>query len=266
MNTISFMSASFVARQLGYNMTGGWGQGDRATNEFFSPIDTYEQRFGDLLREVREMGFDYMDLWTGHLNWAWASEEHVTIATRLLDQYGLRVTSLAGGFGSNVGEFESACKLAVRVGAKVLGGMTSVIFDDRETAVSLLKNYDVKLAIENHPEKTPQEVLDKIGDGGDGTIGTAVDTGWYGTQGYDAAKAIRELGDKVFIVHLKDVRETGGHETCRYGEGVVPLEGCVRALQEMDYEGDYSVEHEPESFDPTADCVASLNILQSWLS
>jgi hypothetical protein len=49
-NTISFMSANYVPREVGYAMH-GWGHGDRATNEAFRPLDTYEQRLDDLLRE-----------------------------------------------------------------------------------------------------------------------------------------------------------------------------------------------------------------------
>ena len=41
MNTISFMTANYVAREIGYNMTKGWMEGDDATNAFFAPIDTY---------------------------------------------------------------------------------------------------------------------------------------------------------------------------------------------------------------------------------
>ena len=94
----------------------------------------------------------------------------------------------------------------------------------------MLREHGVTLAIENHPERTPQEVLDKI-EQGDGTLAATVDTGWWGTQGYDAVQAIEELGSHVRHVHLKDVRAVGEpHDTCRWGEGVVDIEGCVRAL------------------------------------
>ncbi len=82
------------------------------------------------------------------------------------------------------------------------------------------------------PKKPPAELLAKIGDGGEGTIGAAVDTGWFGTQGYDAAVAIEELRDHLVHIHLKDVLAVGAHETCRYGEGVVPIERCVRRPQD----------------------------------
>jgi sugar phosphate isomerase/epimerase len=102
-------------------------------------------------------------------------------------------------------------------------------------------------------------MLAKIGDGGDGTIGTAVDTGWYGTHGFDAARAIEELGEYVFHVHLKDVLAPGAHDTCRYGQGCVPIEACVRVLKAQGYAGYFSVEHEPEQFDPSEDCRASFD-------
>ena len=66
----------------------------------------------------------------------------------------------------------------------------------------------------------------------------------------------------VFHVHLKDVRAPGSHETCRYGQGIVPIRACVEALQKLGYQGAISVEHEPEDFDPTDDCKANLATLR----
>lgn len=103
-------------------------------------------------------------------------------------------------------------------------------------------------------------------DGGGGTIGAALDTGWFATQGYDPVDAVRKLGQYIFHVHLNEVVETGTHHTCRYGAGIVPVEGCVRALQKIGYEGVITSEHEPEQFDPTEDIRASFAMLREWLS
>ena len=263
---ISFMSANYVAREVGFHMTEGWGQGDRTTNEAFAPLDTFPQRFGDLLGTVRSMGFEAVDIWTAHLNPAWASDAHIAAARDLLRRHDLAVASLAGGFGKTSKELERSCRLAVALGTQILGGSSPFLHQSRSQAVALLEQYDLKLGIENHPEvATPEAMLAAIGDGGKGRVGTAVDTGWYGTVGRDAAGAILQLRQHVFHVHLKDVRAAGSHDTCRYGEGVVPIEGCVRALQEIGYAGAISVEHEPETFDPTADCEANLAMLRQWL-
>jgi L-ribulose-5-phosphate 3-epimerase len=264
-NKISFMSANFVARQVDYNMTEGWAQGDKATNDYFEPIATFAPRFEEILLDVRAMGFEALDIWLAHLHWRWATEEHVAVARELLSRHGLKVASLAGGFGGTREEFEATCRLAQGLNTQILGGMTSLLAQDRAFVSDTLNTYDLKLAIENHPERTPEEMLTQIGDDGDGRIGTTVDTGWYGTHGYDAARAIERLGRRIFHVHLKDVLAPGGHETCRYGQGCVPIEACVQALKDMGYSGYYSVEHEPEHYDPTKDCKANLAMLRQWL-
>lgn len=265
MITISFMSANYVARQLNYHMTRGWGQGETAANNYFMPLETFPSRFEELLKEIKSLGFTAMDLWLAHLNPSWATPEHVTAAQALLTSYGMRVVSLAGGLGGSADEMESICLLARTLDVPILGGMCPLLEKDRGCAVSLLKKYGLKLAYENHPEKDPQEMLKRIGDDEGGTVGTVVDTGWYGTHGYDAARAIRLLGERVFHVHLKDVRAAGAHETCRFGEGVVPVRECVQALRQAGYSGAISVEHEPELFNPDQDVAASRQMLEGWL-
>ena len=263
--TISFMSANYVARQVDYNMTRGWGEGDRATSEYFRPAATFAERFDEILHDVRALGFDAMDVWTAHIGPTWATDAHLDAARRLLDARGLTVPSLGGWFGSTREEFERACQIAVALDCPLLGGSTSMLEKDRPWVVETLGRYGLRLGLENHPEKRPEEMLEKVGDGADGTIGTTVDTGWYGTQGYDAARAIEVLGDAVLHIHLKDVLAEGLHETCRLGAGIVPIEACVRALKRIGYTGAITIEHEPERFDPTEDVRASHRMLLRWL-
>ena len=270
MNTIAFMSANYVARQLDYHMTGGWGQGDRATQDYFRPLRTFEKRFDALLAEIRGLGFSAMDLWLAHLHPDWATDDHIGIALELLEKHDLQVTSLAGGFGDDADAFERTCELATAVGAPVLGGGTGLLKTDHAGMAALLDKYDLVLGVENHPEKTPAELLARMGDSGgarrSGRVGAAVDTGWFGTQGYPADRALTELADRLVYVHLKQVEAAGAHHTCGYDHGVVDIEGCVRALQRLGYRGAISVEHEPEDRDPGPECVANRLLLEGWLA
>ncbi len=131
-------------------------------------------------------------------------------------------------------------------------GVTAGVVERRQLVV-----VDHPLAEDRLGLARAAELLEQIGTDHDGVIGATVDTGWFGTQGYDAAQAIRELGDNVFYVHLKDVRAAGAHDTCAYGDGVVPIEECVRALAEIGYTGPISVEHEPEHYDPFPEVLRS---------
>ena len=253
------MTANFVARETGWAMH-GWGHGDRTTNEAFAPIQTYGERFAALLYDVRELGFDAIDLWGAHLSPEWATDEHIAIAREALAAHGIVVATYATWVqGSSL---EQACRLARAVGASLIGGGFS---GEPGELAPVLRAHGVTLAIENHPERSPEEVLAKI-EAGEGTMAATIDTGWWATHGYDPLQAIEELGPHVAHVHLKDVLHEGEpHETCAWGEGIVDIEGCVRALRGIGYAGAFTIEHEPEDRDPSAEIRAMREQLEGWL-
>jgi L-ribulose-5-phosphate 3-epimerase len=257
---IGFVTANFVARETGWAMH-GWGHGDRLANEWYAPLDTYGERLDAMLADVASLGFGVVDLWGAHLSPDWATAEHVSVARDVLARHDLRVATYATWVGPN--NIQRSCELAVALGTSVIGGGFS---GEPEALVPALREHHVRLAVENHPERTPAEVLAKI-DRGDGMLGATIDTGWWATQGYDAARAIEELGDHVWHVHLKDVLALDEpHETCRYGEGIVPIERCVEALRRIGYDGVVSVEHEPETWDPSEECRLMRESLERWLA
>ena len=266
MTTLAFMSANFLAREAGYRLTGGWMAGDRATNARFAPLEHFAARFAELLGQIGGMGFQALDMWTAHLNPAWATPEHIAIARQLLSQYQLQVVSLAGAFGATRDEFLAACHLAAALESPLLGGGTPLLFNDQVFVAGALRGHNLKLGYENHPEHSGREVLAKLGGEALDVIGVTVDTGTFATEGYDAAAAIEELAGRIFYVHLRDVSAFGQADSCRLGTGVVPFPRCLRALREQGYAGALSIEHEPETFDPTPDCVASLAQVQAWLA
>ncbi len=260
MNAIAYMTANEVARETGWAMH-GWGHGDRLTNERFRPLETFGERFDALLERARGLGFDTLDLWGAHLSPAWATAEHVEIARQALRRHGLRVSTYAAWIdGASAGH---ACRIARALGADLIGaGYTG----DAGELVPVLREHGVRLALENHPERTPAEILARI-EAGAGEMGATVDTGWWATQGYDPVRAIEELGEHVLHVHLKDVVAVGEpHVTCRWGEGIVDVEACVRALRRLTYRGAIAVEHEPEEHDPGEECRAMREQLERLLA
>ena len=257
---IAFMTANYVARETGWAMH-GWGHGDRATNERFAPLETYGERIDGLLAEIRGLGFDAVDLWGAHLSPDWATAEHVELALAALRRHGLSLATYATWIGP--ASVERSCELAAALGVDPIGGGMS---GDPAEFAPVLARHGRRLALENHPERTPAEVLAKI-ERGEGTIAATVDTGWWATQGYDPARAIEELGGHVAHVHLKDVLALGEpHETCPWGEGLVDVEACVRALERIGYAGALVVEHEPEDRDPSEECRAMREQLERWLA
>jgi sugar phosphate isomerase/epimerase len=264
-NAIAFTTANYVARETGYAMR-DWAQGDRATRDAFASIETYAERFDTLLADIQALGFDTIDVWGAHLHHEWATDAHIEAACEAIRRRGLRVATYATWI--DPANIERACEVALALGTEVIGGGCS---GDAGQIAAVLARNGVRVGIENHPEATPAELRRKIiaadEAGYPGVFGTTIDTGWWGTQGYDASVAIEELADRLLHVHLKDVRTVSEpHETCRWGDGIVPIEKCVRTLQRLGYAGAIVVEHEPETFDPTDEIRAMRAQLEQWLA
>jgi len=275
-NLVSFMSANFVARELAYHMSEGWGQGDVATQKHFRPIATFAERFDVMLGEIKALGFAAIDLWGAHLHYTWATPAHVAIARELLAKHDLRVVSYASWVPGGVEPLRTACRLCRELGIPLIGGFVEAIATNRADAVRVLRDAGVVYGYENHPETSVAEILAKIGGGDEDVVGLAIDTGWLGTGNIEAPVAVRQLAPRMKHLHLKDLRprrmeKTGypfidmGHETCCLGDGVVGVEAIARMLPELGYRGAVAIEHEPEDYDPRADCAASLVRVRAWL-
>lgn len=271
----SVVTACFVARQLDYRMDRGWAQGETATMSWFAPLATYAERLDALLREIKALGFGAIDLWAAHLHWRWATLEHIAAARQLLARHGLVVRSYAAWVGGDPAELRAACRLCAAMDIPIIAGHSEMFATDRAAAVAVLREHGIAYAIENHPDRSAAQLAARLGTGDEDVVGLALDTGWCGTQGWDPLDVFRELGNRVMAVHLKDVRarraeKTGleltdaGHETCRLGEGVVPIRGVVAALRARGFRGPVSLEHEPENFDPSEDLRAGLLVLEDW--
>jgi L-ribulose-5-phosphate 3-epimerase len=262
---LSFMSANYVAQELGYGAADEWGPFDEATNAAFEPLEGFAGRFDALLDAIMSIGFDAIDLWFGHLNWRWATPEHVALAREALARRGVRVVSLAGGVGASTEDLAATCRLAQALDVDLIAGMGDVVHRDRKGAAAVLRAHGVRFGLENHPERSPEQVLAAIGDEAD-VLGAAVDTGWWATQSYDPVIALEELRDRLFHVHLKDVEEPGTHVTCMYGDGCANIAGCIDQLVELGYSGPVSIEHEPYDRDPTAECGRMLAFVRTRLA
>ncbi|HEV8604357.1 MAG TPA: sugar phosphate isomerase/epimerase family protein [Tepidisphaeraceae bacterium] len=264
MPNISFISANYVGRALNYRGPADWMPNDAATLKAASP-----DHFASIAFDIAAAGFEAIDIWTAHCHWQHhASDDYIEIVKGICSQYDLSITSYAGGLHpSSAVDLEAPFKFMKQLGAPIFaGGMWGA--DPAEMAPHIQKICDrlgVRYALENHPEKSPQEILAKIAGGKFPRIGIALDTGWCGTQGIDAVECAKRLREKLFIVHLKDIKAAGAHDTCALGDGIVPIEKLVRYLLDSKWEGTLCIEHEPYDHDPMPDIKKSADRVRQWL-
>ncbi|GGE30308.1 AP endonuclease [Pullulanibacillus camelliae] len=261
----AFMTANYVARELNYTKSLDWGKCHEATVAAFHGPN-FKSKFEELIATVKELGFDAIELWVAHLDPLKATPEMIEIAKGILNAYEMDVISYTAGFGSPGVTREEAQKIfetAKAIGAPVLA--QGFHPDNGDIVKEFAEANHIYMGLENHPEKTPQEVIDKVAPFAP-WVGSALDTGWFATQGYDPIKAVRALQDHLVHVHLKDVKAAGAHDTCTLGDGIVDIKGVMTELKAIGYTGPMTVEHEPHLHDPTEECRESLKRVQHWWS
>jgi sugar phosphate isomerase/epimerase len=267
MRTISFITANYVGRALRYKGPGDWMPNQEATIRSASP-----DRFLEMTQEIVAAGFEAVDIWTAHCHWEHHDrEDYLEQVKGFCSQFDLTITSYAGGFeAKGRADVERVFKFMKQLGAPIFaGGIRGLPAAELCPMVNdVCAKYGVRWGFENHPETSVAEIMEKIDCGRHERVGVALDTGWCGTQGFDAADAARRINEagKLFIVHLKDVAEGGKHDTCAIGEGIVPCEKVVRYLVDAGWAGAICIEHEPFDRDPMPEVVTSLKRVTEWLT
>ncbi|MEH7380550.1 sugar phosphate isomerase/epimerase [Bacillus sp. JJ1533] len=259
---IGFQTANYFARATDYQASmETWGEAERKVIENFSLAE-----FDRICSDIQSAEFQQMELWMGHAFPKFVTPYWAAELRAIWESHGLDVYSYSCSLGDPV-HYPKWTRLCFET-AKALGIelITSGISKESAPVIyRLCKEYGMKVAVENHPEKHPNEIRSIIGDYGD-LLGAAVDTGWFATQGYSPAEAIRQLKDVLVHVHLKDVKEAGAHDSVLLGTGIAGISDCIDALKEIGYDRTISIEQEAGDHDPTEDCAASLRWVNDYLS
>jgi len=127
----------------------------------------------------------------------------------------------------------------------------------------LVDEYGVNIAIHNHG---PRQKYDKIDDvvqfvkDRHPRIGACVDTGHYLRSKEDPVEALERLKDRVFGVHLKDVKDATIFKIV--GEGDLDVVGCLKVLQRIKYKFCLALEYEESEQNPVPDLELCLKNVQ----
>ena len=234
---IAFNTANLVGRVSGYRYAlSHWGEQHQKT-----VAATDERAWVSICEDISAAGYPAVEVWEAH-----AAPESLNAAKaatwrRILEEHKLLPIGYAGSLRP---ETIRVCQwLGI---PRINGGLRG---QSPAQATDLCRESGMRFNLENHPEKSTEELLKPIG-GGNEWLGVCLDTGWFGTQGVDVPQAIRVLNQLVRHTHIKDVRRAGGHETCRLGDGVVKIPAVLESLKSIGYTGWYSWEDEPEDRNP----------------
>jgi sugar phosphate isomerase/epimerase len=264
MPQISFITANYVARVLNYNGDPNWDTHETAT---VRTIDG--PMFDAIANDIAAAGFESVDIWKAHCHYDFhADTDYLEVVKGICSAYDFTITSYAGGITArHPSDLDAPFRFMKQLGAPIFAGGIFGPLSAHELMPhiqAVCERYDVRYAFENHPEKTIDEILSAIAHGKYSRCGIALDTGWCATHRIDALEAAKRLRDHLTIVHLKDIRKAGQHETCALGEGIVPVEAVTQWLAKDRWNGTLTIEHEPYDHDPTPEIERSLTRASAW--
>jgi sugar phosphate isomerase/epimerase len=134
-----------------------------------------------------------------------------------------------------------------------------------------VKEYDIRFAIHNHgPEDklwhSPLDVL-KAMKGMDPRMGCCIDVGHTVRAGTEVVQAIREVGARLFNVHMKDLASFQDKEgQVAVGEGIMPVKKIFEALAAIKYKGSVDLEYEIHADDPMPGVIESFAYMRGLLA
>ena len=131
--------------------------------------------------------------------------------------------------------------------------------------------YDMKVAIHNHGPgdrfyPAPADVMKHVRHM-DARMGLCIDIGHTVRTGTDVVAAIRDAGDRLHDLHLKDLRDLRDvNSQCVVGEGALPIADVLRQLSAMKFAGCANLEYEIDATDPLPGMLRSMSYLRGALS
>ncbi len=142
--------------------------------------------------------------------------------------------------------FEFAKTLGIRV-------INTESVDALDTAEKLVKEYDIKVGIHDHPKRPdnpnykvwdPNYILE-VTKNRDPRIGSCADTGHWVRSGLKPVECLRILKGRIMSSHLKDLNAPlpSAHDV-PYGNGVSDVPAILAEFKAQGFEGPISVEYE----------------------
>ena len=246
---------------------------ENETGGFKLGVATYSLREfqrGLAIRMIKELKTPYVSVKEFHLPYL-STPQELAQGRRNFENAGLKIMS-----GGNI-ELEKNEETDMRKYfdyAKTCG-MPMIVcaptHDNLKLLERLVKEYDIKAAIHNHgPEDknfpTPQSVLEAVKDF-DPRVGLCMDVGHTARTGADVVKSIAEAGPRLLDMHIKDLKSaTDKASQCDVGEGVLPILGIFKQLQQIGYHGCVDLEYEINADAPLTGMLKSFAYMRGLLA
>jgi sugar phosphate isomerase/epimerase len=156
-------------------------------------------------------------------------------------------------------------------------GIETLVTEPAEETLEMLNvlcaEYDINIAIHNHPKPThywdPDIVL-KACKGRSKRIGACADTGHWVRSGLNPVESLKKLEGHIVSLHFKDLNKQGkdAHDV-PWGTGVCDVKAMLTELKRQGVKAVFSIEYEynwDNSLPEIAQCVANFDKIAADLN
>jgi sugar phosphate isomerase/epimerase len=147
-------------------------------------------------------------------------------------------------------DLEAAVRFAKILGVRnITGDATGGILNRIDRRLTQEK---LTFGIHNHYFKgqkfayeSPEDVLNAL-QGLSNAVGATADVGHFASCGHDPVDALRKLGPRLKLVHLKDIQAADGEVNVLLGKGISKIPDVMQELHRQNFAGLVAVEYEKE--------------------
>ena len=213
--------------------------------------------FFETLQRVENLGIKYLEAYNGQVlskenpdvKFGYTmTDEQVNLVKKKLREHGITLVSYGVvNFDNDEKSMRQVFDFAKKMG--ILTICTEPQYDDFSLIEKMVQEYNIKIAVHNHPTPSkyarPETAFRNI-DGRDKRIGVCADTGHWMRTGVNPVDALRILKGRITNVHLKDLNEFGNKEAydVPFGSGAANVHDILAELTLQNYQGYLAVEHE----------------------
>lgn len=205
----------------------------------------------DMIAQLRALHVTQIEMSRGEFMLFSKPEESLFRSTKAkLDASGIECVSYYTATIKDGEQLDNAVRFAHAIGAHNITG---------DATGSILKEIDQRctkegltFGIHNHyfkgqkfPYESPDDVLQALATLSP-TVGSTADVGQFTSCGYDPVEAIRKLGPRLKLVHLKDIQARDGEINVLLGTGIAKIPEVMAELRRQKFTGLVAVEYEKE--------------------
>lgn len=189
-------------------------------------------------------------------------DEYRELLKQKFNDHGITLYAFGVAFYDSQEDWQRFFRFASEMGVKLVTAEPAV--DDLDLVEKLAGQYQIEVAIHNHPDPSvyanPEVLADAL-KGRSDLIGVCADIGHWKRVGVDPLETLKKFEGRMKVIHLKDLNEK--MEDTAWGTGILPAEEVIRELKRQKFNGLISVEYENFSGNQMDDIRHSIEFLNS---